>query len=183
MERIAASKLPSRFRRSASYNKSIRTQSNEVSQAGGNGQLEPVTEHTALLRHPVEYFQSHSLRDDGRPWVRYPAKAAYNVGSATYRTLVSNWANVFLVFVPLGMIAGVLGWNPTAVFILNFLAIIPLAGLLSFATEELAQKVGQTLGGLLNATFGNAVELIVSLADFDASITAAYDGHRSVLWH
>ena len=71
------------------------------------------------------------------------------------------YVNVFLVFVPLGIIAGAVGWSPTAVFILNFLAIIPLASLLSFATEELAAKLGQTLGGLLNATFGNAVELIV----------------------
>jgi len=65
--------------------------------------------------------------------------------------------------VPLGIIAGALGWNPTAVFILNFLAIIPLASLLAFATEELAVPLGQTIGGLLNATFGNAVELIVSI--------------------
>lgn len=71
--------------------------------------------------------------------------------------------NVFLVFVPLGIIAGALGWNPTVVFILNFFAIIPLASLLSFATEQLSAKLGQTLGGLLNATFGNAVELIVSI--------------------
>ena len=48
-------------------------------------------------------------------------------------------------------------------FVLNFLAIVPLAGLLAFATEELAAKLGQTIGGLLNATFGNAVELIVSI--------------------
>lgn len=80
----------------------------------------------------------------------------------TWATLASNYVNVFLIFVPLGIVAGALGWSPTAVFVLNFLAIIPLAALLSFATEELALKVGQTLGGLLNATFGNAVELIVS---------------------
>jgi Ca2+:H+ antiporter len=50
-----------------------------------------------------------------------------------------------------------------ATFTLNFLAIIPLASLLSFATEQLAATMGQTLGGLVNATFGNAVELIVSI--------------------
>lgn len=82
----------------------------------------------------------------------------------TYAVLTSNYANVFLVFVPIGILAGALHWNPTAVFILNFIAIIPLAGLLSFATEELSAKLGQTLGGLMNATFGNAVELIVSCA-------------------
>jgi Ca2+:H+ antiporter len=81
----------------------------------------------------------------------------------TYATLTSNYVNVLLVFVPLGIIAGIMGWNPTAVFVLNFIAIIPLAALLSFATEELSAKLGQTLGGLMNATFGNAVELIVSI--------------------
>lgn len=75
--------------------------------------------------------------------------------------LLSNYVNILLVFIPLGIVAGALGWNDTAIFILNFLAIIPLASLLSFATEELALQVGETLGGLLNATFGNAVELIV----------------------
>jgi hypothetical protein len=86
-----------------------------------------------------------------------------------YATLASNYVNVFLVFVPLGIIAGALGWNPTAVFVLNFIAIIPLAALLSFATEELSAKLGQTIGGLLNATFGNAVELIVSLRAYAMS--------------
>lgn len=43
------------------------------------------------------------------------------------------------------------------------MAIIPLAALLGFATEELSLRVGQTLGGLLNATFGNAVELIIAI--------------------
>lgn len=45
----------------------------------------------------------------------------------------------------------------------NFIAIIPLAGTLSYATEEIALRTGEVLGGLLNATFGNAVELIVSI--------------------
>ena len=46
----------------------------------------------------------------------------------------------------------------------NFFAIIPLASLLSYATEELAaEHVGETVGGLINASFGNAVELIVAV--------------------
>jgi len=63
--------------------------------------------------------------------------------------------------VPLGIVAGEKGWGAPAVFTLNFFAIIPLAAILSFATEEISSKLGETLGGLLNATFGNAVELIV----------------------
>jgi len=79
----------------------------------------------------------------------------------TWLVLASNYVNVLLVFVPAGIILGALDIDPTAIFIVNFFAIIPLAALLSFATEELSVKLGQTLGGLLNATFGNAVELIV----------------------
>jgi len=60
-------------------------------------------------------------------------------------------------------VLGALDMNPMAVFIVNFFAIIPLASLLSFATEQLSVKLGQTIGGLMNATFGNAVELIVSI--------------------
>ncbi|KAB8256553.1 plasma membrane calcium-transporting ATPase [Aspergillus pseudonomiae] len=78
-------------------------------------------------------------------------------------TLFSSYANVMLVFVFLGILAGARGWEPSAVFLLNFLAIFPLASLLSFATEELSKSVGQTVGGLINATFGNAVEMIVGI--------------------
>lgn len=79
----------------------------------------------------------------------------------TWLTLVRDYVNLLLIFVPLGILAGVLNWGSTAIFVLNFFAIIPLASLLSFATEELAGTMGQALGGLMNATFGNAVELIV----------------------
>lgn len=78
-------------------------------------------------------------------------------------TLLSNYVNFLLVMVPIGIVAGHFEWSATAVFTINFLAIIPLAAVLSFATEELSIKLGETLGGLMNATFGNAVELIVSI--------------------
>ncbi|CZT13454.1 hypothetical protein WAI453_008167 [Rhynchosporium graminicola] len=92
-------------------------------------------------------------------FVRIPAQ----VVQATKVTLYSNYVNILLVFVPVGIVAGAMGWDPTVVFILNFFAIVPLAAVLSFATEEISMKLGQTMGGLLNATFGNAVELIVSI--------------------
>lgn len=53
--------------------------------------------------------------------------------------------------------------NPTALFICSCLAIIPLAGVMGKATEHLAEHLGQGIGGLLNATFGNAAELIIAL--------------------
>lgn len=88
----------------------------------------------------------------------------------TWATLSRDYVNLLLVFVPLGIIAGALKWDATAIFTLNFFAIIPLASLLSFATEELAATLGQALGGLMNATFGNAVELIVRFLGYVVSL-------------
>lgn len=69
---------------------------------------------------------------------------------------------VLLGFAPLGFIAGFLGWNAVLVSVFNFLAIIPLSALISDASDTLANRWGSLLGGLVNATFGNTVELIVS---------------------
>ncbi|KAI5927333.1 Sodium/calcium exchanger protein-domain-containing protein [Camillea tinctor] len=80
----------------------------------------------------------------------------------TKKILLHSWINVFLVFVPVGIIiANVPGMNPGAVFGINAIAIIPLAAILSHATESVARKMGDTVGALLNVTFGNAVELII----------------------
>jgi len=68
-----------------------------------------------------------------------------------------------LAFVPVGIALGASEQNATAVFILNFLAIIPLAKLLGESTEQLALHTSQSVGGLLNATFGNAVEIIIAV--------------------
>ncbi|KAJ6265077.1 hypothetical protein Dda_1232 [Drechslerella dactyloides] len=77
--------------------------------------------------------------------------------------LLSSYVNIMLVFVPVGIALHFTSVSPIIIFVMNFLAIIPLAGTLSFATEEIALRTGETIGGLLNASFGNAVELIVSI--------------------
>ncbi|KAI2621960.1 Calcium/proton exchanger [Hypomontagnella submonticulosa] len=97
--------------------------------------------------------------DSPKIWVKYPAHTWH----ITKATLLSSPVNILLVAVPIGIIAGQTGWDPVAVFVINFFAIIPLAAVLSFATEEISVNLGEALGGLLNATFGNAVELIVSI--------------------
>ncbi|NYJ14865.1 Ca2+:H+ antiporter [Rhizobium leguminosarum] len=56
----------------------------------------------------------------------------------------------------------------TALFVLSVLAIVPLAGLLSHATESVAAKTGDAAGGLLNATLGNLTELVIALAALQA---------------
>ena len=111
----------------------------------GNG---VATEHTGLL---------------GKS--RNKAKSAYH---SAYAFLGLNYCNVLLPIVPAALVVGMMGGNSTVIFVLNFLAIVPLASLLSDATEELAEHVGHTLGGLLNATFGNATELIVRHENFSA---------------
>jgi Ca2+:H+ antiporter len=129
-------------------------------ESDGNGSAEP-DEHSSLLQRHISRITANEegtpYYKDDRVWVRWPFLCLH----LTYEILKTNYVNILLVFVPLGIIAGALKWDPTAVFILNFLAIIPLASLLAFATEELSVPLGQTIGGLLNATFGNAVELIV----------------------
>lgn len=72
--------------------------------------------------------------------------------------------NVLLIFVPLGLASEVLGWSSAVIFSFNFLGIIPLAAILGTATEALAEHTGQTLGGLINASFGNAVEIIITIS-------------------
>jgi Ca2+:H+ antiporter len=70
-----------------------------------------------------------------------------------------------LVFVPIAFALEYIPalHNGTALFICAGLAIIPLAGIMGRATEHLAEHLGQGIGGLLNATFGNAAELIIAL--------------------
>lgn len=75
---------------------------------------------------------------------------------------------VLLVFVPISILAHVLNWGALTVFITACLAIVPLAAWMGTATEELAIVVGPNLGGLLNATFGNATELIIALVALKA---------------
>ncbi|KAJ3562053.1 hypothetical protein NPX13_g8710 [Xylaria arbuscula] len=83
----------------------------------------------------------------------------------TKKILFHSWINLGLIFVPVGIIvANIPNSNPGATFGINAVAIIPLAALLSYATESVARKLGDTIGALLNVTFGNAVELIIFIA-------------------
>ncbi|KAH9873385.1 hypothetical protein J1614_005783 [Plenodomus biglobosus] len=79
----------------------------------------------------------------------------------TKNALTHSWINLLLVFVPLGIAVKLAKLTPAIVFSMNAIAIIPLAGLLAHATEVVAARVGDTLGALLNVSFGNAVELIL----------------------
>jgi Ca2+:H+ antiporter len=70
---------------------------------------------------------------------------------------------ILLVFIPISIIAHFLQWDATIIFLTAGIGIVPLAAYMGLATEEIAVFVGPNLGGLLNATFGNATELILAL--------------------
>jgi Ca2+:H+ antiporter len=75
-----------------------------------------------------------------------------------------------LLFIPISLAAHFLEWGDLIVFITAGLAILPLAAWMGTATEEITVVVGPTLGGLLNATFGNATELIIALVALKAGL-------------
>ncbi len=90
----------------------------------------------------------------------------------TRRLNLENDLSLLLVFIPIALVLEY-GWHASAVaiFVCSALAIIPLAGLMGKATEMLAARVGTGLGGLLNATFGNAAELIIAIFALRAGLT------------
>lgn len=73
-----------------------------------------------------------------------------------------GWLTMLLVFVPITAIAEWKHAPAMVLFVLAGFAIVPLAGLIGASTEALAHRVGPGIGGLLNATFGNAAELIIA---------------------
>jgi Ca2+:H+ antiporter len=96
-------------------------------------------------------------REEKRPW--YKGKKLYHAEPFTIRnqlerTIFNSWVNILLLAAPVGIAINYAGINGKIVFVVNFIAIIPLAGMLSFATEEIALHVGESVGGLLNASFG-----------------------------
>jgi Ca2+:H+ antiporter len=82
----------------------------------------------------------------------------------------SRLIDFLLVFVPVAIALALFSADATATFVCAALAIIPLAGILGEATEVLAERVGTRVGALLNATFGNAAELIITIAAIRAGL-------------
>jgi Ca2+:H+ antiporter len=94
-------------------------------------------------------------RKEHRLFKHVEPKEPFTIRNQLQRTFLNSWINVLLLAAPVGIILGAVpGMNKIAIFVVNFIAIIPLAAMLSFATEEIALRTGETLGGLLNATFG-----------------------------
>jgi Ca2+:H+ antiporter len=77
---------------------------------------------------------------------------------------------VLLLLIPVPIVGHLLEWSPTMIFITAGLAIVPLANFMGKATEYLSERVGVGLGGLINATFGNACELILGITALRAGL-------------
>jgi Ca2+:H+ antiporter len=86
-----------------------------------------------------------------RAWHKFPLKTGH------------LWLNWLLIMVPAAVVLHLMHASPLLIFIAAALAIIPMAGTLGEATSTLAAYAGPTVGGLLNATLGNATEFIIAL--------------------
>jgi Ca2+:H+ antiporter len=101
------------------------------------------------------------------------------------RALLDNRLNLLLVAVPICWILRATSPESSWIFIAAAISLVPLAGIIGLATEELARRSGPAWGGFLNATFGNAAELIIAvvalreghLALVQASITGSIVGN------
>ncbi|KDO32541.1 calcium/proton exchanger [Saprolegnia parasitica CBS 223.65] len=116
--------------------------------------------------HELSYAQRRMSTKESLPLIS-PAPTARAMGSEL-ATNVSCWLtesyiNTLLLFVPFGVWSYYANWNAAWVFTFNFLAMIPLARTIGDATEAVAYHAGDTIGGLVNATFGNAVEVIIAI--------------------
>ena len=86
------------------------------------------------------------------------------------RESLLNWRNVLLVAVPASMVLYHMNAPSWIVFTAACLGVLPLAGYMGEATEHLSARTGPAVGGLLNATFGNAAELIIAIAALRAGL-------------
>jgi Ca2+:H+ antiporter len=121
----------------------------------------------------VKFWGKSKDTSDGNddPDAKKKEKRVYTPMSQVRATILNSWINVLLIacwfshprapdtisdvfLAPVGIALYYAHVNPVAVFVVNFIAIIPLAAMLSYATEEIAYRTGETIGGLLNASFG-----------------------------
>mmetsp|Transcript_35152 Transcript_35152/g.78246 ORF Transcript_35152/g.78246 Transcript_35152/m.78246 type:complete len:446 (+) Transcript_35152:127-1464(+) len=101
------------------------------------------------------------------------ARPRYSIAAelrSVFGLVTSSYFCWLLVVIPFGLAAATLQWGPLTIFILNFLALIPLALILGDVTEDLALRFGATIGGLLNATFGNVVEVVLAVSALEKGL-------------
>lgn len=130
--------------------------------------LQPKLQRASFSSGRGSFNRRSSLSDDEGEFEAHTEDPGYFAPMADLRAfsglIFSSYLNILLLVVPLSFCSHYLNWSATWVFLTSFLSLIPLALLLGEVTEDLAIRFGDVIGGLLNATFGNVVELILSLA-------------------
>src|SRR5947208_14773642 len=86
------------------------------------------------------------------------------------RKTMNRWLSLLILAAPAAVLAQALHASPLLTFVLAALGLVPLAGLIGLATEVLAERLGHSIGGLLNATFGNAAEIIIGITALAAGL-------------
>src|SRR5690242_5978902 len=90
------------------------------------------------------------------------------------RSLLSSPVNALLLLVPMSWAIAFTTHESPWLFLTAAASLVPLAGLIGLGTEQLAARSGPALGGFLNATFGNAAELIIA-------VVALRNGHSELV--
>ncbi|KAJ3168248.1 hypothetical protein HDU88_001687 [Geranomyces variabilis] len=144
-------------------NNGINNSSTVIHMEGAGNSTSPLTGTNNADPASIESINSASHNNNNNNEKNPAHKHDLSLWGQIRAALFGSYVNILLVFVPIGIAMHFIKASSLVVFITCFIAIIPLAGMLSYATEELALRVGETLGGLLNASFGNAVELIMSI--------------------
>jgi Ca2+:H+ antiporter len=123
-----------------------------ASPIAGHGRDGPRNRRQKILG--VSFGGSHSKEKEEDDDKKNHPKSDFTFKNQIQRTLFSSPLNILLLAAPAGIVIWALKIPGPAVFVVNFIAIIPLAAMLADATEEIADRTGETLGGLINATFG-----------------------------
>nr|POE74923.1 vacuolar cation/proton exchanger 5 [Quercus suber] len=116
-----------------------------------------------MMRYDMELNLAESGASSGGSRVSSIVTLIYVVYKSIRTVVFSNKLNLLLPFGPAAILVQELTDQSAWVFFLSLVGIAPLAERLGYATEQLAFYTGPTVGGLLNATFGNATELIISI--------------------
>jgi len=142
-------------------------------------------EYQPLLTNDLHQMNSHNATDDSGLYQNQNQNQTQNETqnqsqnprnkinfmTSLKNTCKSSSLNILLIFIVFGILSKYLNMSDTSIFLCNFIAIIPLAKLLGFATEDLSLRTSETIGGLLNATFGNAVEVIIGIMALKNGLT------------
>lgn len=122
-------------------------------------------------RERVEPGRERGERGDGPGRDRSDARTPTPPRIAPVHEPFLTWRKLPLLAIPASIyLAYSGGFPPLAVFIAACVAVLPLAGYMGEATEHLSARTGPTLGGFLNATFGNAAELIIAIVALRAGL-------------